>query len=162
MHAHLLSLLQTAGTSRLTGETALLVAARRDRFVYWLNIDDCAFCVMHHQLAALGQYRLNQRSFYEWFGRADSLRLEVPCHASGVHVLRPGRSRIALATDGLWEFGDRPYSDAVRLYDDLADGDLLAQTAHLLKAVHDAHGADSATMVMWDAHAGDTPINPSA
>lgn len=80
---------------------------------------------------ALGQYRLNQRSFYEWFARADSLRLEVPCYASGVHPLRPGCSRIALATNGPCEFGDRPYSDAVRLYDDLAEGDLLAQTAHL-------------------------------
>jgi len=37
----------------LTGETAVLVAT-------------------------LGQYALTQRSFYEWSGRVDSLRLEVP------------------------------------------------------------------------------------
>jgi serine/threonine protein phosphatase PrpC len=161
LHARLLSLLQTADTRRLAGETALLVAARRDRFVYWACIGDCMLYVLHHELAALGQYALNQRSFYEWFGRVDSLRLEVPCYASGVHALRPGRSRIALVTDGLLEFGERPYGDARRLYDDLAGGDLAAQTAYLLAAARDAGGADSATIIAWDAYAGETPINPS-
>jgi serine/threonine protein phosphatase PrpC len=161
LHAHLLSLFQAADTSRLTGETAVVVAARRDRFVYWLSIGDCVLYVLHRELAALGQYMLNQRSFYEWFGRVDSLRLEVPCHASGVHALRPGTSRIVLATDGLLEFGDRPYSDPGRLYDKFAEGDLPARAAHLLEAVHRAGGADSATLVAWDARAGETSIRPS-
>jgi serine/threonine protein phosphatase PrpC len=161
LHAHLLSVFLAADTSGLTGETALLVAARRDRYVYWFSIGDCVLYVLHQQLAALGQYALNQRAFYEWFGRVDSLRLEVPSYASGVHALRPGRSRIALVTDGLLEFDDRPYSDAARLYDELAAGDLSAQAAHLMQAVHDAHGRDSATLVTWDAEAGETPIYPS-
>jgi serine/threonine protein phosphatase PrpC len=161
LHAHLLSLFQAADTSRLGGETSVVVAARRGRCVYWLSIGDCVLYVLHRELAAFGQYMLSQRSFYEWFGRVDSLRLEVPCHASGVHALRPGTSRIVLATDGLLEFGGRPYSDPGRLYDELAEGDLPARAAHLLQTVHQDGGADSATLVAWDAHAGETPIRSS-
>jgi hypothetical protein len=67
----------------------------------------------------------------------------------------------ALVTDGLLEFGERPYSDGARLYEELANGDLPARAAHLMQTVHRAHGADSATLVTWDAHAGDTLIQPS-
>jgi serine/threonine protein phosphatase PrpC len=163
VHAHLLGLLQAADTSGLSGETALLVAARRDRFLYWACIGDCTLYVLHHQLAAFGQYALNQRSFYEWFGQVNSLRLEVPCYATGVHALRPGLSRIVLVTDGLLEFGERPYVDARRLYEDLAEGgELAAQTGRLLQAVHDARGTDSATIVAWDARAGETVMYPSS
>lgn len=162
LHTHLLGLFQAADTSALTGETAVLLAARRDRFVYWLSIGDCMLYVLNRELAARGQYALTQRSFYEWFGRVDSLRLEVPCHASGVHALRPGTSRIALITDGLLEFGERPYVDGARLHEELAGGDLPARAARLMQTVHSAHGADSATLLTWDAYAGETPIHPTS
>jgi hypothetical protein len=86
----------------------------------------------------------------------DRLRAEVACCASGVHALRPGSNRIALVTDGLLECGDRRYNNASRLYNDLAEGDLRAQSAHLLRCVHDARGADSATIVAMDTRAAET------
>jgi len=162
VRTHLVELLQGADTSHLTGETAVLAVARKDRFVLWLSVGDCVAYALHPEVARLGQHALNQRSFFEWFGRVDSLRLDVPCYASGVHALRPGRTRIALVTDGLLEFGNDRYADGARLHADLYDGDLRDRVQKLMLAVHDGRGVDSATIVAWDVVAGDTPIRPSA
>jgi hypothetical protein len=150
-----------ADTSQLTGETAVLVVARKGGFVSWLSIGDCVAYALHPDLARLGQHALNQRSFYEWFGRVDSLRLDVPCHASGVHALRPGRTRIVLATDGLLEFGEKRYADGARLHADLYGADLGDGVRQLMQAVHGGGGVDSATVVAWDVTAGDMSIQPS-
>ena len=162
VRTHLVELLQGADTSHLTGETAVLAVARKDRFVLWLSVGDCVAYALHPEVARLGQYALNQRSFFEWFGRVDSLRPDVPCYASGVHALRPGRTRIALVTDGLLEFGSGRYADGARLHADLYDGDLRDRVQKLMLAVHDGRGVDSATVVAWDVIAGDTPIQPPA
>jgi serine/threonine protein phosphatase PrpC len=162
LHAHLVTLFQAADTTSAAGETAVLVVARWNRYVYWLSVGDCLAYVLHPELSAFGQYALNQRSFYEWFGKVNSLRLDVPCFATGVHALRPGRSRITLATDGLLEFESSPYGDGARLYRVLATGDIGTKTAQLVQTVHDAQGKDSATVVSWDVHAGDSPMQPSS
>lgn len=161
LHAELVERLLRADTSRLTGETAVLVVARKDGFVSWLSVGDCVAYALHPDLARLGQRALNQRSFYEWFGRVDTLRLGVPCYASGVHALRPGRTRIVLATDGLLEFGERRYGDGARLHADLYGGDLGEAVRQLMQAVHDGRGDDSATVIAWDATGGDLRIEPS-
>jgi serine/threonine protein phosphatase PrpC len=161
VRAHVVELLLGADTRRLGGETAVLAVARKDRFVQWLSIGDCVAHALHPELARLGQHALNQRSFFEWFGRVDSLRLDVPCHASGVHALRPGRTRIALVTDGLLEFGDKRYADGARLHADFYDCDLREGVHQLMQSVHDGRGTDSATVVAWDVTAGATPIQPS-
>ena len=161
LHAEVISRLLRADTSRLTGETALLVVARKGGFVWWLSVGDCVAYALHPDLARLGQHALNQRSFYEWFGRADSLRLDIPCYASGTHALRPGRTRLVLVTDGLLEFGDKRYSDAKRLYADFYDGDLREGVRKLMNAVHDGGGRDSATIVAWDVLGDDTALQPS-
>jgi serine/threonine protein phosphatase PrpC len=161
LHTEVISRLLRADTSRLTGETALLVVARKGGFLSWLSVGDCVAYALHPDLARLGQHALNQRSFYEWFGRVDSLRLDVPCYTSGTHALRPGRTRIVLVTDGLLEFGDKRYSNGTRLHADFYDGDLGEGVSQLMQAVHDGHGSDSATIVAWDVMGGNTALQPS-
>lgn len=147
--ASIVPALLAADTSNLTGETAVLTVVRRGSFLHWLSIGDCGAYALHPELAALGQYALNQRSFYEWFGRVDSLRLDVPCYSSGVHALRPGRTRIVLLTDG-----------ALDAFDPAAfyDGDVADRVGEVMRAVTD----DSATVVAWDVVAGATIMWPSA
>jgi serine/threonine protein phosphatase PrpC len=161
LHAEVIARLLRADTSQLTGETAVLVVARKGGFVSWLSVGDCVAYALHPELARLGQHALNQRAFYEWFGRVDSLRLDVPCYASGVHALRPGRTRIVLVTDGLLELGKERYADGAQLYADFYDGDLGAGVRQLMQAVHDGRGSDSATVVAWDVIGGETRIQPS-
>lgn len=162
LHTHLITLLQGADTSQLTGETSILVVARKSRYVYWLSIGDCVAYVLHPELAAFGQFALNQRSFYEWFGKANSLKLQVPCFATGTHALRPGVSRLALVTDGLLEFGGRIYSNPVRLHAELAGGDIQARASQLMQSVHLGSGVDSATLIAWDVVAGPSDVYPSS
>jgi hypothetical protein len=145
--------LMNADTGDLTGETAVLAVTRRGRFLRWLSIGDCVAYALHPQLAKLGQYALNQRSFYEWFGRVDSLRLDVPCYSSGVHALRPGRTRIVVLTDGALECGN-PF-DPEAFY----DGDLVERMDELLNGLD---GNDSATVIAWDVTAGATTMWPSS
>ncbi|NUT37402.1 MAG: protein phosphatase 2C domain-containing protein [Hamadaea sp.] len=161
VRTHLVELLLSADTSHLTGETAVLAVARKDRFALWVCVGDCVAYALHPELHRLGQHALNQRAFFEWFGRVDSLRLPVPSFATGVHALRPGRTRLALVTDGLLEFGPRVYADGAHLFADLYDGEVVDGVQQLLQAVHDGRGVDSATVVAWDVEAGPTPIRPS-
>ncbi|MEV6966826.1 protein phosphatase 2C domain-containing protein [Hamadaea sp. NPDC051192] len=151
VRTHLMKRMRVAELDHLAGEAAVLAVARKDRFVAWLNIGDNLAFVLHPELARLGQRTLNQRSFFEWVGRVDSLRLDVPSYASGVHALRPGRTRIALVTDGVLDF-----------FGDPDDGPLDAAVAQMMRAVHDGRGVDSATVVAWDVVAGETPMHPSA
>jgi len=151
VRTHLVKRLLDADISHLTGETAVLAVARKDRYAAWLNVGDNLAFVLHPELAELGQRTLNQRSFFEWFGRVDSLRLDVPCYATGVHALRPGRTRIALVTDGVLDFFGDPYAGPL---------DQVVRT--VLAAAHDGRGVDSATVVAWDVVAGPTPMRPSA
>ncbi|NUT22423.1 MAG: protein phosphatase 2C domain-containing protein [Hamadaea sp.] len=151
VRTHMVKRMRAAELDHLRGEAAVLLVARKDRYAVWLNVGDNLAFVLHPELARLGQRTLNQRSFYEWVGRVDSLRLDVPSHATGVHALRPGRTRIALVTDGVLDFFADPY-----------DGPLGTAVAQLMQRVHDGRGVDSATVVAWDVVAGETPMHPSA
>src|SRR5439155_2839921 len=115
LHRHLLALFHSPvfreKCARVQGETACLIGARKGPYHWWLSVGDCLVYVFHPELARLGQFALNQRSFFEWIGRANSLGLPVPCHASGVRELRRGENRILMTTDGLLEFGTRPFED---------------------------------------------------
>ena len=78
-----------------------------------------------------------------------------------MHALRPGRTRIVLATDGLLEFGEKRYADGARLHADFYGADLGDGVRELMQAVHHGGGVDSATVVAWDVSGGDTSIRPS-
>ncbi|GCE47872.1 serine/threonine protein phosphatase PrpC [Thermosporothrix hazakensis] len=138
------------------GEASCLFCARKDRFLWWLNIGDCVLYLLHPELAYMGQIPLNQRSFFEWVGRTNTFELPVPCFSSGIKELRFGWNRILLVTDGLLEYGSRPYDNPFRLYQAFTDRqevretNLSALVQHALKRVHKEKGRDSATIIVWD------------
>lgn len=144
-----------AACRRVQGETACLIVARRAQFLWWLSIGDCVAYVLQPELAALGQYALNQRQFFEWVGRVNTFDLAVPCYTSGMRELRGGRSVIALVTDGLLECGARPFEQPEVLYGALAPGresgdGLASRVRACLERVHEERGRDSATVIAWE------------
>ena len=161
---HLLALFRSPGfrerCRQVYGEASCLICARKGGFLWWLSIGDCVVYVLHPRLAQLGQYALNQRSFFEWVGHVNTFDLPVPCYASGVRQLLPGHSLIVMVTDGLLEFGRRPFENPASLYHALAPGmpgdmDSLTASVHaLLNRVHQERGKDSATVIAWGYHSG--------
>lgn len=132
------------------GETACLICFQRGRFLAWLSIGDNSLYLLHPQLARLGQFTLSARNYFEWIGQRDSLALEVPCYSSGVRELRQGEQVIALVTDGLLEFGDRPYENPAAFAAALeASPDLSGNLMAMMRNAHASGATDSATVVAW-------------
>jgi hypothetical protein len=170
LHQHLLALFQSPAfreqCRRVQGETACLICARKAQFLGWLSIGDCVVYLFHPELARLGQFALNQRSFFEWIGHANSFDLPVPCYASGVRELRRGQNRIVMTTDGLLEFGTRPFEDPRELHQFFApeheDAAVEAGVRGALARVHQERGRDSATVIAWNCHVTESSLQPSA
>jgi serine/threonine protein phosphatase PrpC len=144
-----------AACRSVRGETACLICARQKQFLWWLSIGDCAAYLFHPELAALGQYALNQRQFFEWVGQVNTFDLVVPCYTSGVRELRGGRSVILLTTDGLIECGKRPFERAEALYWAFVSnrngrGNLATEVQSCLERVHEERGRDSTTIIAWE------------
>ena len=169
LQRHLLGVLGSdtfhAQCRTVRGETACLIVARKEQFLWWLCIGDCLVYVFHPELAALGQYALNQRSFYEWIGQANTFALPVPCFASGVRELRQGRNVILLATDGLLEFGTRPFEDPKALAAMFSAGagpSTIERAARAgLERVQMEQGRDSATIIAWEVNNPHLATQPS-
>jgi serine/threonine protein phosphatase PrpC len=155
LQQHVLALFQSSPfreqCAHIQGETACLLGARKAQFLWWLSVGDCVVYLFHPELARLGQFTLNQRSFFEWIGHANSFNLPVPCSATGVRELRAGQNRIVMTTDGLLECGTRPFEDPRRLYELFGaerEG-VEASVQSALARVHQERGRDSATIVAW-------------
>lgn len=153
-----------ARCAALRGEAACLICARKDGFLWWLSVGDCLLYVLHPDLVRFGQYMLNQRSFFEWVGRVNSLDLPVACYSTGVRELRRGHSRILLLTDGLIEHGSRHFMQPENI-----NAWFTSENAHgiaaledrveaALRRVHDEHGRDSAAVIAWDCWT-DRPVS---
>lgn len=172
LHQHLLALFQGPAfrqqCAEVQGETACLICARTARFLWWVSIGDCLAYLFHPELARLGQFALNQRSFYEWIGRANSLGLPVPCCAGGVRELRGGLNRIVMTTDGLLECGSRPFEAPRNLYalfDPEKEGEQASVEAGVraaLARVQAEQGRDSATVIAWECRVEASGLQPSA
>ncbi|GHO68967.1 protein phosphatase [Ktedonobacter sp. SOSP1-52] len=140
----------------LQGEASCLVCARKEQFLWWLCIGDCVVYLLHPDLARLGQFALNRRSFFEWVGHVNTFDLPIPCYATGTRQLRPGRNRILMLTDGLLEFGQHPFENPWYLYDHFTQKrqvgplDLRPLARDSLTRVHEEGGLDSATLLLWD------------
>jgi serine/threonine protein phosphatase PrpC len=133
----MLATLQAADTRGLRGATTLIALVRRERQLHWLSIGDCVAFVLHADLMALGQYALNQRAFYEWFGPGGS----IVSLASGIHALREGRTRIIAVTQG-----------ALRHIDlaEMARGAPFDRVEELMLRAHQERSPDNTTVVAWD------------
>jgi hypothetical protein len=150
------------------GETACLICARKAQFLWWLSIGDCVVYLFHPELARLGEFALNQRSFFEWIGRANTFDLPVPCYTTGVRELRRGRNRILMVTDGLLECGSRLFEKPAELYRRFMTGnqgaelDLEGAVAGVLAQVREERGRDSASVIAWSCRVAKSGLQPSA
>ena len=79
--------------------------------MWWFAVGDCVLYLFHPELGALGQYALNQRQFFEWIGRVNTFWGSVPSFTVGTRELRGGLNHIVMLTDGLLEFGNRPFEN---------------------------------------------------
>ncbi|HUP28385.1 MAG TPA: protein phosphatase 2C domain-containing protein, partial [Chloroflexia bacterium] len=93
VHEHLVSVLMSpefrARCREVEGEASCIFCVRKGSFLWWMSVGDCVVYLLHPELARLGQFALNQRSYYEWVGRRNTFDLEVPCYTSGVKELQP-------------------------------------------------------------------------
>jgi hypothetical protein len=137
----------------VAGEASCLIYARQAGFVWWLSIGDCLGYVFHESLARLGQFALNQRSFYEWIGEHNTFDLPVPCYTVGTRALLVGRNTLLLASDGLVEWGSRIFADPTQLYALCAaaedDEQLEMAVEVMMRRVHHERARDSATVLAW-------------
>lgn len=150
----------------LSGETACLICAQKEQFLWWISVGDNLVYNFHPELAQLGQFALNQRSYFEWVGRVNTFDLAIPCFASGTRELRTGQNTILMVTDGLLEAGSRAYEDPKLLYREMTLGesegkDLRTRVAELLERVHIERGEDSASVVAWECVGAANPAYPS-
>lgn len=76
-----------------------------------MNVGDCVLYLFHPDYAKFDQYAVNQRSFFEWIGEVNSFSEPVPCYTTGIKRLRQGRNLILALTDGVLEFGNRPFQN---------------------------------------------------
>ncbi|MBI9010692.1 MAG: hypothetical protein JEZ08_00565 [Clostridiales bacterium] len=133
----------------ITGETAFLVVFQKENYLWWLSVGDNSLYLFHPEFAELGQYRLNERIFYQWIGQKNSIDLEIPCFVQGTIEFRKGKHTILMLTDGVLEVGDRPFEDSKKLFD-LYQGDHETATKDVLGVVKNAQGRDSCTIISWD------------
>lgn len=135
-----------AACKNVTGETACLIVARKDRYIWWFSVGDCVLYLFHTELAALGQLQVNQRHFYEWIGQVNTFERPVSCYTIGTKELRKGDNHLFLTTDGLIECPNEPYSNPADIYETLLKEE---STESLLKGIQHNNVRDSTTMVSW-------------
>ncbi|MEO4052534.1 protein phosphatase 2C domain-containing protein [Solibacillus sp. CAU 1738] len=150
-----------AACRNVTGETACLIVVRKDKYVWWFSVGDCVLYLFHPELAALGQYQLNQRQFYEWIGQVNTFEQEVPCYSSGIKELRKGENRLFLTTDGLIECPNDPYSNPKNIYTTVFNSKEDESIMAMLTHIQDNDVRDSTTIVSWKVNISKEPTRAS-
>lgn len=136
-------------SKEINGETAFLVCLQKNEYLWWLSVGDNSIYIFNKEFNELGQYRLNQRIFYQWIGQKNSFDLEVPCYSKGTIQLRPGKTIIAMLTDGILEIKGRPFENSENLKNYIEDNSLNSGIQKILEVVKDTCGKDNATMIAW-------------
>jgi hypothetical protein len=159
LHAFFLGLFGSpefrARCHEVEGEASCLIAARKGSYLWWLSVGDCLGYIFHPQLARMGEYRLNERRFYEWIGENNTFDQPVPGYTTGIHRLFEDTTILALTTDGLFESVTEFYDYPERLYatvaadDDDGEPQLMRGVWAALGRVHEVRGRDSATILAW-------------
>lgn len=134
---------------KVQGETACLILVRKDKYIWWFSVGDCLLYLFHPDLAALGQYQVNQRQFYEWIGQVNTFEQEVPCYSTGIRELRKGENRLFLTTDGLVECPNEPFADPMRITESFDDEGEQHNVLSMLKAIQENGVRDSTTILTW-------------
>jgi len=131
------------------GETACLIVVRRDKYLWWFSVGDGLLYLFHSELAALGQYQVNQRQFFEWIGQVNTFEQEVPCYSIGIKELRQGMNRIFLTTDGLVECPNDPYTNPKNIYDSFGNDTDEEAIKNMLVNIQKNNVRDSTTIISW-------------
>ena len=146
----------------VAGETACLIVARIDNYIWWFSVGDCLLYVLHPDLIALNQYQLNQRQFFEWIGQVNTFEQAVPCYTSGTRELRKGNNLILLMTDGLVECPGEPFSDPPNLIAVLNEKELDESISQLLIEIERQKVRDSTTIIAWSVEVEKEGLIPSS
>ncbi|AIY06902.1 hypothetical protein Plano_2937 [Planococcus sp. PAMC 21323] len=133
----------------IQGETALLIAIRKGKYLYWFSVGDCLLYVFHPELAAFDQYQINQRQFYEWIGKVNTFEKSVPCFSSGIRELRRGKNQLLLTTDGLVECPGDVFAEPKSISQLVSTTTVTDGVTNLLKTIEKNHVRDSTTVVSW-------------
>ena len=143
------------------GETACLIVARKDKYVWWFSVGDCILYLFHPELAALSQYQLNQRQFYEWVGQVNTFEQSVPCFSKGIKELRKGVNRIFLTTDGLIECPNEPFSNPRKISEAFSNAEDEEGIMSLLNEIQENNVRDSTTIISWEVTISKDVTRPS-
>ncbi|QOR64857.1 protein phosphatase 2C domain-containing protein [Cytobacillus suaedae] len=131
------------------GETSFLCVVRKDKFLWWFSVGDCVLYLNHPELADLGEFQQNHRSFYEWIGQVNTFELEVPCFSTGTKELRKGRSQLFLTTDGLIECPNTNFNNPTEIFKPFNRFTNDESVRMLLKKIKKNNVRDSTTIVSW-------------
>lgn len=146
---------------KVKGETACLIVARKNKYVWWLSVGDCSSYIFHPELVSLGQYQMNQRQFFEWVGQVNTFEQIVPCYSSGKRELRKGSNRIFLTTDGLIECPNEPFSNPKEIYKIFSSSEDEVSMKQLLQKIQVNHVRDSTTIISWNVNITNQVTRPS-
>lgn len=145
----------------IIGETAALFCFEKDGYLWWLSIGDNSLYVLQKEFYELGQYRLNQRVFYQWYGQKNSLALKVPCYATGTLHLRKGEATVILLTDGVLEVDGLPYENDAFLANEFKSTSINLAIENILNNVRNHNGRDSATILAWKTLSTNDVLRPT-
>lgn len=146
---------------KIKGETACLVVIRKEKYLFWLSIGDCALYLNHPELSALGEYQQNHRSFYEWIGQESAFNHSVPCFSTGIKELRKGKTQIFLTTDGLIECPNTNLSSPDEIFNFVKGFTIKEGLIALLNEVKKNNVRDSTTIISWEVFNKENAIMPS-
>ncbi|MBM6617959.1 protein phosphatase 2C domain-containing protein [Bacillus suaedaesalsae] len=145
----------------IQGETACLLVARNDKYLWWLSIGDCILHLHHPELAKLNEYGQNHRSFYEWIGFVNTFDLEVPCYSEGRKELRKGENHIFLTTDGLTECPNTSFENPSEIFMRFEDHSVSEGTLQILNEIKEKNVRDSTTIISWKVEVIEEATLPS-
>ncbi|MCT8137278.1 protein phosphatase 2C domain-containing protein [Anaerobacillus sp. CMMVII] len=145
----------------IKGETSCLIVVRKHKFVWWLSIGDCLLFLFHPELAALGQYQLNQRHFYEWVGQVNTFANKVPCYSTGTTELRKGVNHLFLTTDGLIECPNGPFTNPREIVKVFKNKHNKQAIQLLFQIIKENNVMDSTTIISWKVDISEVASLPS-
>ncbi|KGR74325.1 protein phosphatase 2C domain-containing protein [Ureibacillus manganicus] len=143
------------------GETACLIVARKDKYLWWFSIGDCILHVHHPELVALNEFQQNHRSFYEWIGKVNTFDLEVPCYSTGTKELRKGKNHIFVTTDGLVECPNVNFDNPAEIFQAFQNATILEGVFYLLNEIRKNGVLDSTTILSWIVEVVEEGMQPS-
>ncbi|MGX6444965.1 protein phosphatase 2C domain-containing protein [Neobacillus sp. K501] len=145
----------------VTGETACLIVARKGKYIWWFSVGDCILYLFHPELAAFGQYPLNQRQYFEWIGQVNTFAQKVPCYSCGRRELRKGLNHLFLTTDGLIECPNGPFLNPSDIFKEFTNQQDDESIRSLLLKIQENHVRDSTTIISWNVYISEEASIPS-